>query len=342
VFQSDSRKQIVRVFMKVIQLKVNQLKKHAATSLAAILVIVACTSLRSEASTLPPSTAVPVVFTTTIKAGSTKVNDPIWAKTMQVVLLPRGETIPKGSIVSGHVVASRPFVFNDTPYEKQTPSVLAIHFDKIEAKGTTYDVNFSVRALASASAASNARMPVGAFEGDPNVRMVQIGGDYYYPGPGSRVYSSDGTIVAYSRHEGVFARLIAGAGPSQGCDATTTEQSVGIFSADACGLFGFDAVSMTNNGQDGSGTFRLESVHYTVDVPADSAALLETPGTGRNESRVDQSNCGSTNAAYSGNCKSVAWHQRAVEQRNDADLQRDELIRQQDAEWLHNLRNLAN
>ena len=70
------------------------------------------------------------------------------------------------------------------------------------------------------------------------------------------------------RVHGVYARLIAndyvGSGVILHCYASDTEQSVAIFSASACGLFGFDSVYLAVNGNESGGTFRLESRHGSV------------------------------------------------------------------------------
>lgn len=239
-----------------------------------------CASTRGEAATLPASTTLPVVLTTSIEAGKARVNDPVWAKTMQVVLLPDGERIPKGAIVTGHIVASRAFAFDKSPYAKQIPSVLAVLFDKVTFKQTVYEAHLQTRALANVLEAEKAESPYRTDEADVPGVMMQIGGDHYDVGT-EAIHSRFGDIVAYKRKEGTFARLIArdeahGAANMR-CDGTRDEQSVAIFSADACGLYGFDdAVSLTV--ADGS-TVQLESTSHNAKLWANSALLLEESPT---------------------------------------------------------------
>jgi len=254
------------------------IKKPANRTLTVLsFVIAACAGVRCAAETLPASTALPVEFTSTIEAGKAAVNDPVRARTMQIVLLPNGEQIPKGSIVSGRVVESKPFVFNPAAYEEQKPSVLGIRFDKVEAKNATWDTDLSVRAIANVSELEQAETPYSTVEYDWPGTMIQIGGDHYDP-PGRQVYSPNGDIVGYKRRQGVFAKLISDHRFSEnstlGCDSTTTEQSVAVFSAGACGLYGFADLSMTDNGAN-DGTIRLESAHHTVKLYSHSGALLE-------------------------------------------------------------------
>jgi len=109
--------------------------------------------------------------------------------------------------------------------------------------------------------------------------MIQVGGDQYTPG--SRVaFSPERDAVAYVRQDGVHARLIANEYVHNGvmlqCGATSTEQSIGIFSASACGFFGYNSIYMESNGSANGGTFKLDSQHDTVKIYAGSTALLET------------------------------------------------------------------
>ena len=67
------------------------------------------------------------------------------------------------------------------------------------------------------------------------------------------IQSEDGDTIGYNRKNGVFARLIA----SGSCSGTDTEQSIGIFSPDACGAYGFGGDYLADTGRDGSGTFTL-------------------------------------------------------------------------------------
>ncbi len=218
----------------------------------------------SWAITLPGETALPVIFTHTIDAKKAKVGDVVTAKTMQVVLLPNGEQLPKGTLVTGHVVEARPFKFDETPYAVQQPSYLSIQFDHVAEN----QVATSVRALASAMAVVQALSPQRVDETDAPGTMVLIGGGHYSP-VGKRV--TDGPyddIIGYNKKQGVFARLLPG---GAGCNGTQTEQSVAIFSPDACGLFDFYSDHLTAR----DGAFRLESTHQTVSIREGSAALLQ-------------------------------------------------------------------
>jgi hypothetical protein len=183
---------------------------------------------------------------------------------MQVVVLPGGEQLAKGTLVTGHVVEARAFKFDETPYAAQQPSYLAIQIDRVGNE----PVATSLRAMATALAAQEALMPHRTDESDSLGTMVMLGGAHYSPIAKRVTDGPDDDIVGYNKKQGVFARLLSG---GAGCAGTQTEQSVAIFSPDACGLYGFvgEYLSARNS------TFRLESTHRTVSIRSGSAALLQ-------------------------------------------------------------------
>jgi hypothetical protein len=231
-----------------------------------------------SALTIPTDTAIPVVFTKTVSAAKAKTGDPITAKTIQAVRLPDGENIPKGSRLTGHIVQATPFHFDETPYAKQKPSVLAVHFDRIAVNGTETPVNLTVRALANHNDAEDATFAHNIDESDHVGTMVLVGGAHFSPLSKEVLSSGDEDIVGYNRNGGVFAHLLPGVYQGRGagfqCGGTSTEQSVAIFSPNACGLYGFANTSLF--GTDESSTFRLASARHTVTLYAGSAALLQS------------------------------------------------------------------
>jgi hypothetical protein len=230
------------------------------------LIVLGCAAFipAARAITLPSETALPVVFTHTIDSGKAKAGDVVTAKTMQVVVLPNGEQLPKGSLVTGHVVEVRSFKFDETPYAAQQPSYLAIQIDHVGNEPVTT----SLRAMATALAAQEALMPHRTDESDSLGTMVMLGGAHYSPIAKRVTDGPDDDIVGYNKKQGVFARLLPG---GAACAGTQTEQSVAIFSPNACGLYGFVGEYLSAE----KGTFRLESTHRTVSIRSGSAALLQ-------------------------------------------------------------------
>ena len=229
---------------------------------------------RGSVASVPVTTAIPVTFTRTIDANHAHLGDAVTAETTQVVRLENGRNISRGARVMGHVVTTAPFNFDHTPYAKQQPSALAIHFDSITDHGQVIPISVYVRAMAdpiTSWSAADPSTPDSTF-----VAQTQIGGDQLVPSQ-SEVLSRDGDVVAYQRKGGVYAHLIASQGNSpDGCDSTDTEQSVKMFSASACGLYGFVDVSLTDSGRrNSSGTFVLQSRRGTPTIWKHSNALLE-------------------------------------------------------------------
>ena len=231
---------------------------------------------------LPHSTAIPVRFVHSLDAKKAKVGDTVTAETMQVITLPGGEEIAKGAMIVGHVVAAQAFHFDPTPYAHQQPSLISIHFDKLQKGEAVIPVNLSVRAIASTIDSQEAASPHYLDETDRVGTVKLIGGTEFTPFD-KMIQSGDGDAIGYNRKEGVFARLTAsgysGPGASFHCEATDTEQSVAIFSPDACGVYGFAGDYLSDNGHDGSGTFTLAVRGHSVKLYAGSTALLQVNET---------------------------------------------------------------
>ncbi len=228
----------------------------------------------AQSQVLPQSTAIPVRFDHSIDTRKAKVGDAVTAKTIQVVILQDGKSIAKGSTLTGHVVSLGVFSFDQTPYAHQKPSLLSIHFDTLRNGNADVPVNVSVRAIASTIDSREASYPHSTIDTDHLGETTMIGGATYTP-LDKMIQSEDGDAIAYNRKDGVFARLIA----SGSCEATDSEQAIGIFSPDACGAYGFGGDSLVATGRDGSGTFTLALHGHSVKLYAGSTALLQVNAT---------------------------------------------------------------
>jgi hypothetical protein len=248
--------------------------------LAVIAVISTNLAMAQVSSTtlLSPGTTLPVQFERSIDSNHAHAGDVISAKTIQQIRLANGQVLPAGTHITGHVVAASAFRFDKTLYAKQQPSTLTIHFDSIQSKGETFPLQVSVRAMADPLTVWDAARPK-ASDMDPLGTTTQIGGDQVTPSQ-SEVVSQDGDTVGYLRHGGVYAHLISASGNGPGsCDASNTEQSMGPFSASACGLYGFTNVSLVETGSTGiPSTLTLVSRRGSPKIWAKSAVLLEVAG----------------------------------------------------------------
>jgi hypothetical protein len=221
-----------------------------------------------------PGTTLPITFTKGIDSGHAGTGSAIEAKTTQQVRLANNQLLPSGSKVLGHVVTASAFAPDNTPYAKQTASLLTIRFDSVMSRDKVIPLNVYVRAMADPLSVWDAQRPK-ATDLDPLSSTTQIGGDQVTPSQ-DEVNSSQGETVGHKRSGGVYAHLISAAGHrSDGCDATNTEQSMGPFSAAACGLYGYADMTLVSTGKSGDSTFTLASKSRSAQIRARSAALLE-------------------------------------------------------------------
>ena len=227
--------------------------------------------------TVPQRAALPVVFSKTLSADKAKVGDLVQARTMQVSRLNDGQIVPSGTELVGHVTAAVPFVYDKTHYAVQKQATLSIHFDAIQLAGKTVPVNVALRAMADPISSWDAR-EARSTDLDPDGTVTQIGGDQLVPSQ-AEVVDRNGDVVAYNRRDGVYAHLIARAH----CDGSTNEVSVAIYSASACGLYGFGDVALGDAGSLPSASdFTLVSTHTSPKIWRNSTALLEVaPQAGR-------------------------------------------------------------
>ena len=162
----------------------------------------------AQSLTLAESTALPVRFVHSVDAKKAKVGDVVTAKTLQVITLPTGGRIPKGSTVVGHVAAVEAYSFDTTPYAHQKPSQISIHFDKVQQGDAGIPVSLSVRAIAGSNDSQEAFFPHMQIDTDPLGVIVLIGGTSYSP-LDKMIQTEDGDAIAYNRKDGLFARVTA-------------------------------------------------------------------------------------------------------------------------------------
>lgn len=219
---------------------------------------------------LAPQTTLPIIFNVTVSAKTAHSGDIVSAKTMQAVRLANGATIPSGARVIGHVINATKFVYDKTPYAKQKDSTLTVHFDTVEVNGQKIPLNVTVRAMADYFATNAAYEPKST-DLDPLGTLTLVGGDLLTPSQ-SEVRNLDNDVVAYNRRGGVYAHLI----PNGRCDGNSTEVSMGIYSASACGLYGYTNVSAVEFGSASNpSTLSLVSHRTSPEIVKHSTALLE-------------------------------------------------------------------
>jgi len=250
------------------------------SSLLAVTLLASPLFAATQTPPLSPGTTLPISFSKTLDSNHAHPGDRIEARTTQPVRLADGTTLPSGSHVLGHVVSVSGFKYDKTEYAKQPHSVLAIHFDSVEATGKnakTLPLQVYVRAMADPVTVDAALTP--NLYDDSLRSRAQVGGDVVTPSQ-KKVVSQRDDVVGYLRHGDVYAHLLSSSGNrSEGCDAGDTEVSMGVFSANACGLYGFIGANLESTGKSGEpSTFTLTSTRRAPEIWAHSAALLEVVG----------------------------------------------------------------
>lgn len=252
-------------------------------SLLGALALSVTSALASTPASIPPATAIPIQFVHSVDANKVHPGDQVIAKTMQVVMLPDGQRLAKGTSVKGHVVEVRPYHSGSGTNPQSKTSLLTIHFDQIEAATGTIPVSLSVRAMANSLDSDDASTPYRIDETDRPGNLTLIGGGEFSP-LDKVIRNNDGDIIGYNRRDGVFAKLLDSEDMTPGsnyyCEGTNAEQSVAIFAPTACGLYGFgDDIVMTEAGGNGSGGFTLRSEGHSIKLYAGTAALLQQTET---------------------------------------------------------------
>jgi hypothetical protein len=238
--------------------------------LAFSFVLLSPLALSAQSPSLDASTTLPITFTRSVDASRAKAGDLVEATTLQQVKLSSGAVIPSGARVTGHVVEAAGFIFDKTPYAKQAASRLSIRFDSVQSGSTSIPLNVTVRAIADSITSINAYAPL-SNDLDSRSTRTLVGGDQMYASQGG-IENKDGDVVAYSRRDGVYAHLIS----NGRCDGGSTEVSMGIYSASACGVYGFTGMRAVETGSAAQPSLlTFVSPRRTAEVPKHSTALLE-------------------------------------------------------------------
>lgn len=220
---------------------------------------------------LPAGIILPVQLNTSISSGKAKAGQVVTARIMQNVPLPDRGRIRAGSRVVGHILSV------EAPAGSSGARV-SLKFDSLVVSGKTFPVSVSLRALASLREVEDAQLPViGADRGtDPTVyTTVQVGGDVVYRGGGHVM--NHGIVVGEPVYDGVLAWVSTSSeGPCRGAvNGNETLQALWIFSADACGVYGFSDVEIVHPGTtERAGEITLAASHGQLDIRSGSGMLL--------------------------------------------------------------------
>jgi hypothetical protein len=218
---------------------------------------------------IPAGTILPVSLNTALRSDKSESGTTIIATVMQDVPLGRGETLSKGSTLTGHVVEAI------TPGKGSDASKISFQFDQVRFGNLTIPITTTLRAIASRSAVLAATPELTSSEYADN--QIQIGGDQISYGEGRPVMVGSQIVGKYTR-QGVLANVDQDSG---------TRSAFWLFSVNAHGAYGFGNLTILQSGRtEPLGEVTLASNGKGVKVDKDSAMLLRVAGSGPEEAQA--------------------------------------------------------
>jgi hypothetical protein len=227
-----------------------------------------------SAEPIPAGTILPISLNSNLRSDKSGSGAAIIATVMQDVPLGRGETLRKGSKVTGHVVEAI------TPGRESDESKISFQFDQVRFGNQTVQITTTLRAIASRSAVSAATPELTSSEYADNT--IEIGGDQISYGEGGPLMVGSQVVGKYTS-QGALANVDQDSGtPSRGTiDGDARPQSFWLFSVNAHGAYGFGDLTILQSGRpEPLGEVTLASNRKAVKVDKGSAMLLRVDDSG--------------------------------------------------------------
>src|SRR5580692_329414 len=216
-----------------------------------------------SAEPIPVGTILPVSLNTALRSDKSGSGTTIIATVMQDVPLGRGETLRKGSKVTGRVVEVI------SPGKGSDESRISFQLDQVQLGNQTFQITATLRAIASRTAVLDATPELTSSEYADNT--VEIGGDQISYGEGGPVMVESQVVGRYTS-QGVLANVD---------QDSATAQAFWLFSVNARGAYGFRDLTILQSGRtEPFGEVTLASNGMAVKVDKDSAMLLRVDGSG--------------------------------------------------------------
>ncbi|MFP5250367.1 MAG: hypothetical protein ACLGP3_11140 [Acidobacteriota bacterium] len=215
---------------------------------------------------LPEGTILPVSLDRGLNAQKLHAGQKIHARIMQSI---PGTRVHRGSQVLGHVVR--------VTAQPNGASTLELRFDAVESAHRRIPVQVHLRALASPLEVEFAQIPeeMSSRGLTPETwDTEQIGGDQVYRGGGPVAENNKpvGKPVAYGVEATPQTRP---GGPCRGESIDNTRvQALWLFSANACGIYGFPYLRIEDAGRSNGGSIVLTARKGKLSLGGGSALLL--------------------------------------------------------------------
>lgn len=236
-----------------------------------------------SAEPIPAGTILPVSLNSDLRSDKGGSGTAIIATVMQDVPLGGGETLRKGSILTGHVVEAI------TAGKGSDESKISFQLDQVRLGNLTVPISTTLRAVASRSEVSAATPELTSSEYADN--QIQIGGDQISYGEGGPVMVGSQVVGKYTS-QGVLANVDQDLGTP--CrvtiDSKTQPQAFWLFSVNACGAYGFgDLKILHSRSTEPVGEVTLTSNRKAVKLDKGSAMLLRVDGSGSEQAQAHTS-----------------------------------------------------
>jgi hypothetical protein len=225
-----------------------------------------------SAEPIPVGTILPVSLNTALRSDKSGSGTTIIATVMQDVPLGRGETLRKGSKVTGRVVEVI------TPGKGSDESRISFQLDQVQLGNQTFQITATLRAIASRTAVLGATPELTSSEYADNT--IEIGGDQISYGEGGPVMVGSQVVGKYTS-QGVLANVEQNSAAPSGGIEDPRPQSFWLFSVNARGAYGFGDLTILQSGRtEPLGEVTLASHRKAVRVDKGSAMLLRVNGSG--------------------------------------------------------------
>jgi hypothetical protein len=220
---------------------------------------------------IPIGTILPLQLNSSLNSKNSKPGQIISARIMQDVPLPSGLRIRAGSRAVGRILEV-------IEARNGNGAKVRFQFDMLEVSKRKISITTNLRALASMMEVNDAQVPkTGSDRGESQNSWTteQIGGDVVYRGGGP--VAKGLTVVGTPAPNGVLDRIASN--PGMNChgsiDGNDQFQALWVFSADACGTYGFPDLTVIHAGRsDPEGQITLASHKDNFDIRRGSGLLL--------------------------------------------------------------------
>jgi len=242
------------------------IQKKATNTLLSSLLTFSLSTLGQDV--IPRGTILPIRLESSLSLKA-REGKTIRGRIMQDVPLSDQTRIREGAKVLGHVIRV-------VPADARGSSEISFQFDQLIFSGHAIPITTALRAMASFVEVEEAQVPItGPDRGTPESAWTttQVGGDTVYRGGGPVVARSE--IVGQPTSDGVLGRLYSASGSECADDSGDGLKALWVFSADACGTYGFANMVIARSGRsDPLGEITLASNRGKLAIPSGSALLL--------------------------------------------------------------------